>query len=168
MRARELHKLAELPLAADQRRRLHRQMPAAQRPQRRELRVTELKQPLRRRQILQPVLPQIPQRDAGERTRLVGDHHLPAVRRRTDPRRLVHRHPDVVVVDEHHLARVDPHPHPHRAVRERRLHLAGRRQAVTRAREDEEERIPLRPHLDTAIALRDRADPLTMSARTSP
>ena len=47
---------------------------------------------------------------------------------------------------------MDPHPHPQPAARQRRLHLRGSRETVARALKDKEERIPLGPHLDTAVA----------------
>ena len=44
----------------------------------------------------------------------LADDHLPAVRRRADPRGAVHVHPDIVPAHHPRLARVQPHPDPQR------------------------------------------------------
>ena len=58
-RARAARDLGELALAAEERRRLHGQVGRVQAPERREVEVAELVQPLRRAQVLEPVLAQV-------------------------------------------------------------------------------------------------------------
>ncbi len=79
------------------------------------------------------------------------EEHLPAVTGRGDPRRPVHVEPHVPLVGPERLARVQPHPHPHRAVRKRALRLGGRRHRIGCTREGDKEGVALRVDLDTVV-----------------
>src|SRR6185312_5903233 len=92
-----LHQVGELALTADQGGRLGRQVrrSAVESLERRELVLelsgSQLEEPLRRRQILEPVRPEIAKRELlgqlalDERPSRLGDEHLPAVPRGPDP-----------------------------------------------------------------------------------
>ena len=118
--AEEREHLAELLLATDERRRLHRQVRLVERFERRELAVAELVEPLGRRQVLEPVLAEVAQAVGARRApRRLRDEHLAAVPDRRDPRRAVDVDPDVALVGHERLARVHAHAHADRPVVER-------------------------------------------------
>ena len=143
--------LVDLTLAAQKRRRGNGEVRLVQRLQRRECFGAELKEALRRAQVLQPVQPEVAHIRAGEVDRRLRQKHLPAVSGRRDPRRPVHVEPDVALVRPERLACVQPHPHAHRAARKRALRVSGSGDRIGRAREGDEEGIALRVDLDPIV-----------------
>ena len=143
--------LVDLPLATEERRRRNRQVRLVQRLQRREVVRPELEETLRRAQVLQPVQAEVAHLGTGEIRGRLRQEHLPAVPGGGDPRRPVHVEPDVALVGPERLARVQAHPHAHRAVRKRALRVGGGRHGVGRAREGDEERVALRVDLDPVV-----------------
>ena len=89
----------------------------------------------------------------------------------------MHVDADVTLIRDERLTRVDADPHADRAA-QRRLRLLRRRQRIRRPRERDEERIPLRIHLQTTVAskrltqhptvLRQRQDPTHKVRRPLP
>ena len=116
------HGLAELLVAADERRELGRQVvrPGVQRPQRREVvrhaLDDELGDALRGAQVLEPMLPEVAEGDAiGQRSGdeapgLIAEQDLATVGDRGDPRRPVDGIPDDVRAGRFDVARVEAHP----------------------------------------------------------
>ena len=112
--------------------------------------------------VLQPMLPEVPEGDPTrkgalhETPRGVGDDDLPAVGRIGDPRGPVHVDADVVVPAADPLPRVEAHPDPQRGARGPvvggQAPLGGHRglHALHRASEGREERVSLRADLDPA------------------
>ena len=135
---------------------------------RRQIADDELEEVLGVIEVLEPVLPEIPQRDAGRQ--LVGDQcargardqHLPAVPGRADPRRAVHVQAHVIVLPDLSLAGVDTHPHAHldalgpRLGGERPLRAHHRGDRVARPREGDEERVTLRVDLAAVVLVERR------------
>jgi hypothetical protein len=123
--------------------------------------------PARRRRLPvhpeQAVLAEFPEGEVGHR--LVDEHpgggarqqDLPAVRRRGDPRGSVQAHSDVLGLDHLRLAGVEAHPRAHLGAarpgvrRERPLGVCGRPDGLPGAREPEEHRVALGPHLLAAV-----------------
>ena len=68
-----------------------------------------------------------------------------------DPRRAVDVHPDIALVGDERLARVQAHAHPHRARRERSVPVGRSRECVRGFRERDKERVALRVDLDAAM-----------------
>jgi hypothetical protein len=129
-----------------------------ERLQRREDLRAELEEPLRRAQVLEPVLPQVAHLDAGEIRRRLREQHLAAVPGGGDPRRAVHVEADVALVAEPlRLAGVHAHPHAHRPVArprvggERALRVGGAGHRVPRPPEDVEEGVALRVDLPPTV-----------------
>ena len=115
-------------------------------------------------QVLEPVAAEVPELDPcreialDQRPGRLGDDDLATVRSRTDPRRPVDVHPDVIATDDPRLSRVhadaDPDVHAFRPAGARETQLAfchsgnrGRRIA-----EHDEERVAFGPHLDSVVA----------------
>jgi hypothetical protein len=147
----ELEELGQITVAPDQRRRLHREVRLMERFQTWEIAVTELPDPLWRRQILQPVVPQITQPVRRDQlTRRLRHQHLAAVASGRDARRAMDVDPHVTLVRQERLAGMHAHPHADRSL-QLRLRLARCRQRIRRTRERDEERIPLSVHLDAAV-----------------
>ena len=121
--------------------------------QRREVFRPELEQPLRGAQVLQPMQAEVAHIDAGKVHGRLRQQHLPAVSGGRDPRRPVHVEPDVALIDSKRLARVQTHPHPHRAARERELRVGRGGHRIGRTREGDEERVALRVDLDALVQL---------------
>jgi hypothetical protein len=109
--------------------------------------------PLRRRQVLESMLAEIPEvRGALEEIRRRPRQlHLSAVRSSRDPRRAMYIHTDVTVIRQQRFPRVEAHPHAQRAFSQRVLRFGGRCHRVARGRERDEERVALRVHLDTPV-----------------
>jgi hypothetical protein len=162
----------DILIPADQSRGRHRKAAGrAQALQRREVlrqaRAGQLIDPLRRRQVLQPVHAQIPHRHPGGQPGLrqqpgrIRQHHLPAMRGRRDPRRPVHIHPHIPVLVPHRLTRMQAHPDPHRnptgpgVAGQGALRRHTARDRPGRRGEHHEETVPLGAHLMAATG-RDR------------
>jgi hypothetical protein len=117
--ADELGRLRQFALAADQRRRLHRQVrrPVLERTRGAEVpaepRRDQLEQPLRFCEIAQAVLAEIAHLDVDEVSRRLGQEHLLAVGGVADPGCAVDIEPDVARAAALRLARVDAHPDAH-------------------------------------------------------
>ena len=144
--------LPEFLLTPDERRGLHRQVRLVQRLERRERRLANLVQRLRRGQVLEPVGAQrlqVPVRDGEHRP--LRDEDLPAVPSRADTGRLVHVDADVTLSSQDRLAGMDAHPHADRLGRQRVLGLARREQRLPRVGEGDEEGVALRVDLDPAV-----------------
>jgi len=153
MRADERAGLRELALAADEWRWLDRQIRLVERPQRREVAVAELVQALRPAQVLEAVLAKVAKLRAGvEQTRRrLGQEYLAAVPGAHDPRRPMHVGAYIPLLGHDRLACVETHPHAHGSLGERVLGLTRSGDRIAGARERDEERIPLRVHLDPAV-----------------
>ena len=107
-----LDEVAQLVLAAEERRRRDREVRPEEGLQRREALLAELVDPDRCGEILQPVLAEVREREVTgleQRHRRRRDDDLAPVAARADPRCPVHVHPDVVAVHEKRLAGVDAH-----------------------------------------------------------
>jgi hypothetical protein len=146
------YELPHLADPSDQRVGGDRQVCRVQAANRRELAVAELVDPLRRGQVLQPVLAEVAQPvGADEIPCRLRDQHLPAVADRGDACRAVDVDPDVALLGDQRLAGVETHAHADPARLEPFLAFARGRQPVTRARERDEEGVALRVHLHPAV-----------------
>lgn len=126
-------------------------------------------------QVLEPVLPQVAQRETGAQApgqRLAGavaQQDLPAVAGAADARPAVQRHPDVALRRAMRLVRVQAHAHPERHARGpglgRQAPLGGHRprQAVLGPREDVEEGVALGVHLLPAVPGEGRPEQATVA-----
>jgi len=121
----ELVDLGHLPLAADEGRRLDREVgrPVVERPQRRKVagqgRIDELEEMLRLGQVLQSVVAEVAEPDADvlvleQIARRVRDEHLAAVAGGADARAAVDADAYVALPGRRHLAGVDADPHAQR------------------------------------------------------
>ena len=79
--------------------------------------------------------------------------HLAAVPGGGDPSRTMDVQPDVALPGHDRLPRVKPHADVDRPVAERRLRVGGGRDRVGGPRKRDEERVPLRVHLDATMPL---------------
>ena len=151
----------ELVLAPDQRRRLNGQVrrPTLQRSQRRERRRhalgDKLVQPLRLREILEPVQAEVTDLEllTDELPCGLREEHLPAVAGGADAGAAGDVETDVARLGDPRLAGVDADPNPERVCSEGPLHVHGRRDRVARTREGGEERLPLRVDLASTVAV---------------
>ena len=156
--------LVELRRAADERRAwggqvLHARLDRLQqREVAREPVDLELVDALRRAEILEAVHAQVADTGVDERARRLGEEHLPSMADGGDARALVHVDPDVSLLRQPRLTRVQPHAHPDRAVRERALAVRGGGDCIGRAAEGDEERVTLRVHLDALVVGKRRAE----------
>jgi hypothetical protein len=149
---KQVPEILELAQAPEERSCGHRKVRAVQSLQGRKIAVAELVDPLRRRQILQPVLAEIAQSIAADEvTRRLRHQHLATVPRRRDPRRPMHVDPHIPLPGHGRLAGVHADSHANRAGQSR-LHLPRRPKRVRRASERDEERITLRIYLDACVA----------------
>jgi len=149
--------LGQFTPAPDQRGRLNRKVrrPIPQGPQRRKLRWQaldkQLIEPLRRGEILQPVLTQIlrPEPLVEELPGGLRDQHLTAMPGRHHPGCVVDIEADVVTLVQPWLTGVYTHPHPHPlalrplVARKSLLCVGGRGDGLAGGGERDEERIPL-------------------------
>jgi hypothetical protein len=130
----------------------------------------QLVEPLGKRNVLQGVAAEVPDRHAGgelrrhQRPRGIGQHDLATVPDGGDPRRPVHVEAAVVVAGEVGLAAVEAHPHAHDGfgrprVRDERP-LAGyrRRHGVAGIGKRREDRVALGADDAAAVALHDDPD----------
>jgi hypothetical protein len=147
----EIGYFVKLALTAEKRRRRYRQIRVGQGLQRWECAVAELVEPLRRGEVFEPVSPEITDFDVDEGAGRRAEQNLSAVRHGRDPRRTMHVVADVALGGHLCLARVQTHPHPHRPFLEQPLGLSGRRDGLPRRSEGDEERVPLRVDLDSAV-----------------
>jgi hypothetical protein len=69
----------------------------------------------------------------------------------SDAGALVHVDPDVSIVRQPRLTRMQPHPNPDPAVRERALAVRGGGDRIGGSAEGYEERVTLRVHLDAVV-----------------
>ncbi|MDQ3163886.1 MAG: hypothetical protein M3Q92_13855 [Actinomycetota bacterium] len=69
-----------------------------------------------------------------------------------DPGRPVHIPSDVTLLRYVRRARMDPHPHPDRAGRQPLQRVSDRPQRARRRGKGDKEGVPLRVHLDAAVA----------------
>ena len=161
--------LLELTLAADERDRDDGQIGGVERPEGREVALSELEEALCAGQILQAVLAEIADGSVGrqEAAGRLGDDDLAAVRGGGDPRRAVDVYADVPLVGHERLAGVNAHPNPDRPGLERPLRVDRGGDGVGCPRERDEERVALRVHLDTAVSRVCLADHPPCSARRS-
>jgi hypothetical protein len=146
---------------------LHRQVRLVKRPQARKLALAQLKPPLRRRQILQPVSAQVAHPHVDEVACRPPKQHLATVAGSGDPRRAVHVQADITLGRHARLAGLQPHPHGNAPTLQRSLTLRRRSNSVRRAVEPDEERVALRLHLDTAVAGERRTKQTTVLRKRS-
>src|SRR6266508_844806 len=141
--------------------RLGRQVGCVQGPQRRKLVVAELEELLRSAEVLEPVQAEVGEaRPAIEkRPRAVGDDDLAAVRGRADAGGLVYVDPDVALVGQLRLARVDADADLNWAFAQRSLRCVRSRDRLLRACERVAEGIALGIDLDAAVPPEGLAQP---------
>jgi hypothetical protein len=145
----EVDHLAELAIPAQEPGRGHRQVRLEERRQRREHSRAELVDPLRRREVLEPVLAQVTQALAGgKHSRGGGGEHLAAVPGRCNSRRAVDVLADVTLVGDDRSPRVEAHADADRPVREPGLCLRGGPERARRRWKRVEERVALCVDLD--------------------
>ena len=147
----QLDHLCHLPLAAHKRRRWPRQVRIRNRLQRWKPLLTQLEDPHRLREVLQPVLAEVGQIAVNERPRCCGQHYLSAVARGSDASGPVQLAAGIAFARQPQLAGVQPHPHLYRARRERLLALICGGQRLPRIGKDVEKRVPLRVDLHAAM-----------------
>ena len=141
------------------------------RPERREVPVSQLVQADRLGQVLQPLLAEVVQ---GKRRRPENTHgrggedDLPSVARLGDARRTVHVQADVPLVVEEGLARVQPGPDAERALGELLVDPSYRVDRVARRGEGAEERVALRVDLDASMPVEGSADDTLMRPQRVP
>ena len=145
--------LFQLTLAPEERARGDRQVGGVERSERREVAVAELVQAFGTSQVLQTVLSELAERGVGiqEAAGRLGEHDLPAVGSRGDPRRAMDVDADVALVGHDRLARVQTHPNNDRAVFEGVPRFRGSRNCIGGARKRDEEGIPLSVDLDARV-----------------
>ena len=102
-------------------------------------------------EILEPMVAEVEKLASGECGGRRGDQDLPAVTRCGDPRRHVDVLADVALRREERRPRVAADTQPERARRELPRDLLRRLHRACRGREDEEECVPLRIHLDPVV-----------------
>jgi len=156
LHAEEPEDVRELLLAADERRRRHRNVRGVQRAKRRELALPELVQPERPAEVLETVQAQIGEQETvawlQEAGRALGDEHLAAVACSRDAGGGMHVDSDVALVGRRRLAGVDAHPHAHRRRLQRLPAFLGGHKRVRGAGEGVEEGVALGVDLDAAVA----------------
>ena len=118
----------------------------------------ELVDALRRAEILEAVHAQVADVRVNECTGRLRQEHLPAVPDGGDTRALVHVEPDVTLVRQPRLARVQPHAHANRPAGKCALGVRGGGDGARRAGEGDEERITLRVDLDALVVGKRRAE----------
>jgi len=142
----------ELLLAAEKRSPRDREIRPVKRLQGRELAITELKDPLRRTQVLQPVLAEVAELVPVDEGRgRVRDEHLSPVAGGRDASGTVDVLAHIPLRRKQRRTRVEPHTH--RKLKDR-LRLARRRQCTGGSRKGDEKRIPLSVNLDPALPLK--------------
>jgi hypothetical protein len=147
--AHQLAELSELPRTPDERRLLDRQIRPVERLQRRELRLADLPDPLRRAEVLQAVLAEIAEAvGLHERGRRRRDENLAAVSRGGDASRSVDVSTHVALIGQQRRAGVDAHPHGNR---QGLLCLARRCERTRSGSEGDEERVSLRVDLHAVV-----------------
>ncbi len=88
---------------------------------------------------------------AGQIAGRLRDQHLPAVPDCGDPRGAVDVEPDIALVRDGRLTRVDAHPYADRSRGERLLSCCGGCERVGRSSKRDEERVALRVDLDSVV-----------------
>ena len=170
--AEQVRDRRELALAADQQRRLHREVrrPALERAQRREGLpepvFDELVEPYRPAEVLQPVLAQVTDGVlvADEVAGGLGEQHLTAVPGSADPCGPRHVEPDVSRLSDPRLTRVEADAHLEPVLGALDLH--SRCDRVRRPRERGEERLALRVDLAPVVPFeRGADDPVVLRER---
>ena len=155
--------ILELGRPTDEWRRRQRQVRRREAHERPEVTGAELVDALWLDQVLQAMLAEVDQGDIaglGKGDGLGGDEDLAAVSDRCDARRPMDVDADIALVGAERSAGVDTHPNADRSTLERGPRRVGRRQAVGRIGEGEEEGVSLGVDLDAAELLERRADRL--------
>ena len=151
-RDQRLHFL-QLTLPAEKRRCGDREIRLVQRLQGRKVGVAELVEPLRCGEVLQAVLTEIAEAVvAGEVARRLAEEDLAAVAGCGDPSRAVDVQPDVALIGDHRLTRVQSHSNAHRTAVERLPAIGGCCERILDPDERNEEGVALGIHLDAAVA----------------
>ena len=141
------------------------------RPQRREVPLSELVQADRLGEVLQPLLAEVVQgkrRGPEDTCGRGGEDYLPSVARLGDTRRTVHVQADVPPPVEERLARVQPGPDAERALGELFVDPLCRLGRVARGGERAEERVALRVDLDPSVPVEGCADDPLMRPQRVP
>ncbi len=102
-------------------------------------------------QVLEAVRAEVAHVGVDERPRGLREEHLPSVTDGRDPGSLVDVEADVPLVGEPGLARVQPHPHPDRATRERQLRVYGCSDSLRCTAKCDKEGVALRVHLGAVV-----------------
>ena len=111
----------------------------------------ELEDALRDTEVLEAVRAEVAHVGVDERPRGLRQEHLPSVTDGRDPGSLVDVEADVPLVGEPGLARVQPHPHPDRATRERQLRVYGCSDSLRCTAKCDKEGVALRVHLGAVV-----------------
>ena len=114
--------------------------------------MSELVEPLRCRQVFQPVQAEIARVHLDQPVGALRQQHLATVGRAHDPRRPMHIHAHVLGRIEARLARVDPDPQPDQAGFESAHRLLDRRYRLDGRRKGVEKRVTLAVDLVASMA----------------
>ena len=127
------------------------QVRAIRRPQRREVDLADLEQPLRLWEILQPVHAEVADVRVDKVASRLREQDLTAVAGGRYPRRLMNIQTDVPILGEHRLAVMHPYAHTGRPRCERFLRGCSAGHGVGSLCEHEEDCVPLRIDLNSAV-----------------
>ena len=144
--------VGKLLLAANQRVRRDRQVRTVETSERREVGCAVLEDALGRGEILEAVLAEVRELELDELRRGGRDKHLPAMACRCDAGGAVDVAADVALLGQDWRPRMQADPHPDRARGETLDERVRGGERGGRPREREEERVPLRIHLDPALS----------------
>jgi hypothetical protein len=158
--AEQLDELGHFSLASEERARRDWKIRGVERPERRELTVTELEEAFRLGQVLQSMLAEVAEMSVGaeEVARRPRENDLAAVCRCGDARGAVHVEADVALLSDERLTRVNPDANANGAVAQAVTDLVGSGNGVRGSRERCEERVTLRVHLDSRMPAKSAAN----------
>ena len=141
----------ELALAPEERSGGNGEVRQVERSELRVLGVADLVKPLRRGQVLQPMLAEVAEVRIEKRRRRRRDKYLPSMAGSGNPRRSMNVLPDIALLGHERRARVKADPYADRARGEgvNQLGCSGKRSR--RGREGDEEGVPLRIDLHPAV-----------------
>jgi hypothetical protein len=158
--AEQLDELGHCSLASEERARRDWKIRGVERPERRELAVTELEEAFRLGQVLQSMLAEVAEMSVGaeEVARRPRENDLAAVCRCGDARGAVHIEADVALLSDERLTRVNPDANANQPVAQAVTDLVGSGNGVRGSRERCEERVTLCVHLDSRMPAKSAAN----------